>query len=556
MSASDPTSTMAPLSIRLDLDPYVHREIVATGAMDHLVGSVTADAQKLLHTLGIPAIPVVELGTLEKPLPSSQPLRLSVNASRCRYSDELVNTVFSAMTGRWTLATQGVRDDIWTNVIASRPEDFMAVLCREVIKEQPEVLWDVPQASMYLGRLPTAIRSRDGRAPSEWLAHVLERVLSLHISISDTETVSTVLAREAGRATEDIVEALVAALRPEPMRIQFPAAYLRELTTSSNPDATTLFAFMRQGLFSELGVPYPALAFETTDELPQRTFSVVINHVSSAPIIGLGANELAAGILPWMVRQSLGPELWRNPANGADASLFCSPEHFAQLKAEMPGLTTWDSIQFVILAIAAVIREHQAMFVDRTVISNLLEPLDKWVYPNLIEHLRETASLEQLTRLVRELVREQVSVRNLARVIDLMVEFADSESAAEALSADSAEHQVEFVRAGLSWEITRRASRGNLSVTSLLVGEDIENILMSGPLKEQDQDDILAALRGELSYVVRGAPIALLTSRRARRPLRNAIAAEFPRVPVLAYDEVRADVALEPAGRVSLAVPA
>ncbi len=49
-----------------------------------------------------------------------------------------------------------------------------------------------------------------------------------------------------------------------------------------------------------------------------------------------------------------------------------------------------------------------------------------------------------------------------------------------------------------------------------------------------------------------GAPV-LLTTPDVRRPLRNLVAGRFPRLPVLAYEELPPDLPVRPVGRVALA---
>jgi type III secretion protein V len=93
----------------------------------------------------------------------------------------------------------------------------------------------------------------------------------------------------------------------------------------------------------------------------------------------------------------------------------------------------------------------------------------------------------------------------------------------------------------------------------ILLNSEVEEILVlsrstasgsdAAGLSPQDQERITAALRAELRHT---SHCALLTTIEARPALRELVYLEFPRVPVLAYQELSPEMSLQPIARVSL----
>jgi type III secretory pathway component EscV len=117
--------------------------------------------------------------------------------------------------------------------------------------------------------------------------------------------------------------------------------------------------------------------------------------------------------------------------------------------------------------------------------------------------------------------------------------------------ADSA-HLVAFVRTGLKRQLSFQHTRGQTTLPVLLIDTEIEHSLAQGPISANQRGEIINAIRSELKELIGRTPPTLLTSIEARAALRNLTCAEFPRLPVLAYQELSADTNIQPLARISI----
>ena len=165
------------------------------------------------------------------------------------------------------------------------------------------------------------------------------------------------------------------------------------------------------------------------------------------------------------------------------------------------------------------------------------------------------APVPVLAAVLRHLVREQVSIRDLAAVLGGIAEQA---APAGGFTAADAPRLADKVRAALRRHITAaHAPRGELAAYT--VDAMIEDALR-GAVVERDgaailalepelARDIVAAARAALPA---GAPSVVLASGDVRRHLRALLEPELPDVAVLAPHELAAGVTVRAAGRIEV----
>jgi type III secretion protein V len=114
------------------------------------------------------------------------------------------------------------------------------------------------------------------------------------------------------------------------------------------------------------------------------------------------------------------------------------------------------------------------------------------------------------------------------------------------------------VRAGLKRYISHKFARGQNALVVNLLDPKIEELLSSQGLQNDQFDEtqrnaILEAVRKEIQPRLSTASIpAVLTTIDVRPVFRSLIAPEFPRLPVLAYQEVSPELKIQAIARISL----
>jgi type III secretion protein V len=153
-----------------------------------------------------------------------------------------------------------------------------------------------------------------------------------------------------------------------------------------------------------------------------------------------------------------------------------------------------------------------------------------------------------LAEVLRRLVEEGVSVRPLRTILEAILEAGGSARGSAALA--------EACRRALRRHIGQRCA-GDGALQALLLDPRAEAAVrdaLSGEVSALDPRiaaEILDALAAEVAGLAR-TPV-LLTSPDVRRAVRNLVSSRFPRVHVLAYEELPPELPVRPVGRVALA---
>jgi type III secretion protein V len=230
-----------------------------------------------------------------------------------------------------------------------------------------------------------------------------------------------------------------------------------------------------------------------------------------------------------------------NPATAQPAAI-ASDEHKESL--ESAGLTTWNPIGFLILCLAAAVRQSAHALMTRDVADGLVGQLGS-AFPALRAAADEHVPPDKLAPVLRELLLDGVSVRNLRRILELLIRYETVERANHRTDA------VTFVCEGLADLIAFTLARGTSTVVVYLLDPEIENALADGA-DETTAGRVSAAVRDELAFLPAMAQVpAILTHDESRRRLRDLLRPEFPRMRVLSYSELPPDYNVQPVARIS-----
>lgn len=550
-----------------------------------------------LQTLGIPSEPQVQIIALEaEPVFASQFMRLLVNEHLCPYADELLWRIYSYVSGApLSREVESSRVLAWlVELLDGQAEsveadhqivvEFLSLTCLEIIKEQPAVLLGPAQVAAYLASLADLINGSDlpsGTWPldANWLLPVLADVLSLKISIADKQKVAEVIKEGLmkGQSQAAILEDLIVALRTDVVEIQLPADYFRQITTADSAGEHDKFALMRDGLFYELGARYPRFEFVPNESLKPNSFAFKINHLTMLPWVGLPSDQWLVNDTPDRLKLlNIQGRAALNPANANECSLVGSS---AQSYVEAAGLQTWNQIEYLVLCFSVSLRENGACFIHRQVVQDQLQQLEQ-AFPALVKAAQAKISLEPLTRVLRALIAEEIPIRNLRSILEWLVDYdyvvinplhyillddrlPVSEPPNQARINNSLINLTSFVRAGMKRYISHKYTRGQNTLLVYLLDPEIEEMLVERQVPRADnqreqlspneRNQILEAVRAEVETLSPSStrPV-ILTSIAVRPYLRELIAPAFPRMPVVAYQELAPDLNIKPIARISL----
>jgi len=593
MSESQNNSNAPEVALTLEVDTSLRRVLdVADPLHEAVRREVSRGLTEILRTLGIPGYPSVQITAFkEGATPEGRFMRLFVNGQVCYYSDESLQRSYSYTTldpepkpGSILAWLNGLSKESFEqdDLHHKRLVEFLSLVCLEAIKRQPDVLLGRDQVAAYQASLPAPTNEPDATWPPDraWLLTALRKVLSLKISIADKQVVAMTL-REGlanGRSKEDVGEDLIVALHPDVIEIQLPQEFLRRLTTDNSKNGPDMFPFLRDGLFTELGLLYPKFRFAPVENLKPNCFAFKINHLTTLPWMSLESDQCLVNDTPERMRLlNIEGRATTNPATGYPG---CVIDLRFRDFAETAGLTAWDQMQHLILCFCASLRENSFCFLHYKIVGDSLEKLEN-EFPALVKAAQDNLSIEQITRILRALVGEGISIRNLMLILERLLDYdygfddasrylilddrPNSYWELDVAQREDVINQVSFVRAGMKRQISNMYARSTNTLVVYLLDAQIEQILSEGQALRVSEEGvaqldvsmcekIIDAVKKELAHLPPTAMIpALLTSVEVRPLLRQVIATEFPRLPVvIAYHELAPDLNIQPVARISL----
>jgi type III secretion protein V len=308
---------------------------------------------------------------------------------------------------------------------------------------------------------------------------------------------------------------------------------------------------MRHALYQDLGVRFPGVHVRTdSPSLEPSEYSVQLNEV---PIVRgklvlkhLLTNESEETLRRYNVpfvtsKGTLGmPALWVD-------------EKYQEI-LQRAGIRYWTGLEVMILHLSKFYRQYANEFIGIQEVRGILEFIEK-SFPDLIKEVTRLVPLQKLTEILRRLVQEQVSIKDLRTILEALSEWAQSEKDTVLLT--------EYVRSSLKRYISYKYSLGQSVLSVYLLDPEIED-MVRGAIKQTSAGSYLALDPDSVQLILHsmrntiqptppgGQPPVLLTAIDVRRFVRKLIEGEFPELSVVSYQEIVPEIRIQPLGRVQL----
>jgi type III secretion protein V len=310
---------------------------------------------------------------------------------------------------------------------------------------------------------------------------------------------------------------------------------------------------LRDALYLETGVRFPGVRVRPhVKSMPKGTFMVRVNDV---PVLTeqVPTEKLLATSNPENLKR-IGVEAGtgKHPISRARMSLI-DPADKAVVEAA--GITVWNPAGIVALHVASVLRRKAKDFIGLQEVTDMITKMEK-AYPALVkEVVPKICTVNQLVNVLRRLVEERVSIRDLKTILEAMGEHGTRDGDALFLT--------EKVRGALAAQLAHAHAgvSGRLSV--LLLDPMIEDTIASAishtahgkilSLEPGICRSIINAIGRSLQPMVQqGIRPVVLTNSEVRRFVRKLIEVDLPTVAVLSFDELPADLTIQPMGRAAI----
>lgn len=165
-------------------------------------------------------------------------------------------------------------------------------------------------------------------------------------------------------------------------------------------------------------------------------------------------------------------------------------------------------------------------------------------YPDLIKEMLRAVAPQTLAEVLRNLLRERVSIRNLRAIFEALTEIGAQENNVVILS--------ERLRVGLKNQISQQYAGDGAPLQALVCHPDLEETIRrsmregNGGLDPDFYQRLLSNISAAIQSVESGTTPVILCAFDVRRQLRQLTEERFGAVPVLSYQELSGDVQVVP----------
>jgi len=368
--------------------------------------------------------------------------------------------------------------------------------------------------------------------------------------ISKKPDTANMLADGTAKATEKSpTENLASALKMDDLSLEIGFQLIPLVDEKQAGQMLARVRTLRRHLAGELGFLIPPIHISDNLRLKPREYVFSLRGIEIGRWQTEG-NSLLAVSSEVNARPLPGKET-REPAFGV-AARWIQPALEDQALAA--GYSVVDTVTAISTHLAEMIRQHAHELLSRAETKRLLDSMNE-SHPKLVEELvPKVMSLGEVQRVLQQLLREQVSIRDLAQILEVLIETAPN--------TKSLPHQVEAVRQALGRRLVQPLldSTGSLRVMVLDPGieeelaatlqpEGITRLNIEGKSHPSlSVKRIVDSLKQLIGPQPSSALPVLLCQSPARYHLRRWLEPILPRVTVISPSEVPADVHLRAVG--------
>jgi flagellar biosynthesis protein FlhA len=253
---------------------------------------------------------------------------------------------------------------------------------------------------------------------------------------------------------------------------------------------------------------------------------------------------------PGMVTETIKGIATTEPAFGLPAIWISSEK---KDRAQIAGYTVVDCTTVMATHISEIIKQHSHELIGRQEVQGLLDNLTK-SYPKLVEELVPTVlSLGTIMRVLQNLLKEGVSIRDLRTILETMADWASATQDTDVLT--------EYVRHALARTISSElAVNGIIPVITLsrpaedairnsVQHKETGSYLAIDPIIAQR---ILDSIGKGISLFEGGSRPVLLSAPQIRPYVRSLTERYYPALAVLSHNEVTPNLKVRSLGTVTL----
>ncbi len=353
-------------------------------------------------------------------------------------------------------------------------------------------------------------------------------------------------ANQQNRADEE--DKIESYLQVDQMELEIGYALIPLVDIKQGGDLLERITMLRRQMASELGIVIPPIRIRDNIQLQPSQYSVKVKGEET------GSGELMTGCYlamdPGGVSQPVNGVQTVEPAFGLPAIWITESQKEA---AEMAGYTVVELPAVLATHLTEIIRSNAAEILTREDVKTLIDNVKK-VHGTVVDELiPNMLSVGQVQKVLRELLAEKISIRDLSTILETL---------ADAARISKAEHYLlEQCRLSLARHICRYLKDENNNISVITLAPELEQVLEAS-VQSTDRGPrlvirpaMVGRLIGAINPLVEQSQAlsispALICSPNLRYPLRRLLEGPFGNLVILSYSEMVTGINIKTTGTV------
>ena len=359
------------------------------------------------------------------------------------------------------------------------------------------------------------------------------------------------ISRQEEQEEEEIKkpENVVGLLQVDPMELEIGYSLIPMVDASQGGDLLDRIIMIRRQCALELGLVVPTIRIRDNIQLKPNIYSIKLKGVEIASGELLLDHYLAMN--SGMVEEEISGIDTIEPAFGLPAMWIAENmrEH-----AEIVGYTVVDPISVLATHLTEIIKTHAAEILGRQDVQTLVDSI-RPTHPAVVEELIPgLLSLGDLQKILANLLKERVSIRDLVTIFETLADYA--------VMGRDVEMLTEYVRHALARQISQQYVQDNV-LTCITFDLQLENIIHKSVQKTEQgsyvsldpktMQSLVASLNKEIAKMTDvGYQPLVLVNPAVRLYVRKLTERIAPSLAVLSYAEIDSRVEVQALGTVRI----
>ncbi|MFV0436165.1 MAG: flagellar biosynthesis protein FlhA [Desulfopila sp.] len=337
-------------------------------------------------------------------------------------------------------------------------------------------------------------------------------------------------------------------LHVELLQLEVGYGLIPFVDSSQDGELLTRIQSIRKQFATNNGFIVPPVHIKDNLQLAPNNYSLALKGVNIAQAEILPGHYMAMD--PGMVTETIKGIATTEPAFGLPAIWITADK---KDRAQLAGYTVVDCTTVMATHISEIIKQHAHELIGRQEVQGLLDNLAKH-YPKLVEELVPgVLSLSTIMRVIQNLLKEGISIRDLRTILETMADWAPATQDTDVLT--------EYVRHALARTISNQLAIDGV-IPLITLSKEVEDTIQTSvqhretgsflAINPQTAQKILDSIGRAIPLFEGGNRPALLAAPQIRPHVRSLTERYYPALAVISHNEITPNLKVRSLGTVTL----